>query len=36
VTALALPSPNTVKSYIRAIYRKTDVGSRTPSGALAR
>ena len=29
VAALTFLSPNTVKSYIRAIYRKIDVGSRT-------
>ena len=29
VAALAYLSPNTVKSYIRSIYRKIDVGSRT-------
>jgi len=29
VAALTFLSPNTVKSYIRAVYRKIDVGSRT-------
>jgi DNA-binding NarL/FixJ family response regulator len=29
VAALTYLSPNTVKSYIRTIYRKIDVGSRT-------
>jgi DNA-binding NarL/FixJ family response regulator len=29
VAALTCLSPNTIKSYIRAIYRKIDVGSRT-------
>jgi len=29
VAALSFLSPNTVKSYIRTIYRKIDVGSRT-------
>jgi DNA-binding CsgD family transcriptional regulator len=29
VATLTYLSPNTVKSYIRTIYRKIDVGSRT-------
>ena len=32
VAALTYLSPNTVKSYIRTIYRKIDVGSRTQAG----
>ena len=36
VATLAYLSPNTVKSYIRTIYRKIDVGQPHPGGAVGR
>jgi len=36
VAALTFLSPNTVKSYIRTIYRKIDVASTHPGGPLGR